>query len=62
MYLRNYAKGDKEQLRYIKFYNDQVLTVDCEVTNDALEIKTWYQQKVDDSKLRTGMLINAKNV
>ena len=57
MYLRNYAKGNKEQLRYIRFYKDQVVTVDCEITGDAFEIKTWYLQKIDDQKLRTGLLI-----
>ncbi len=47
----------KFQSRYIKFYQDTVVIVDCENTKKGLEIKTWYQQKKEDQGLRKGLLI-----
>jgi SPP1 gp7 family putative phage head morphogenesis protein len=50
----------KFQSRYIKFYNDMVLVVDCEMAKDGLNIKTWYQAKKEDLNLRKGLLIRNK--
>ncbi|MFV0378335.1 MAG: DUF935 family protein [Mangrovibacterium sp.] len=54
VYLRD---GKRQQVRYIKFYQDKTIVVDATITNDAYEIETWYEQKVDESRLRTGLLI-----
>ncbi len=54
VYLNN-EKGN-EQLRYIKVYKNKEIIIDCEITTDAFEIKTWYENKVDDKK-RKGLLI-----
>lgn len=47
----------KFQSRYLKFYNDMILVIDCEVTNKGLEVKTWYEAKKEDLNLRKGLLI-----
>ena len=51
-------KRGKFQSRYIKFYQDQVLVIDCDMNTDqGLEIKTWYPMKVKDEVLRKGLKI-----
>lgn len=50
-------QSGKFQSRYLKFYNDMVLVIDCEMTKDGLNIKTWYQAKKEDLNLRKGLLI-----
>lgn len=48
----------KFQSRYVKFYKDQTLVVDCDLDkNQGLEIKTWYPMKVKDKVLRKGLKI-----
>ena len=47
----------KFQSRYIKFYSDNVLIVDCRMTNNGLEVLTWYKAKKEDQGLRKGLLI-----
>ncbi len=47
----------KFQSRYIKFHNDMILVIDCEMTKNGLEILSWYQAKVDESVLRKGLKV-----
>lgn len=47
----------KFQSRYVKFYNDMVVVVDCETTGKGLEIRSWYQAKKEDLNYRKGLLI-----
>jgi SPP1 gp7 family putative phage head morphogenesis protein len=47
----------KFQSRYLKFFNDKILVVDCEMSAKGLEIKTWYEAKKEDLNLRKGLLI-----
>ena len=50
----------KFQSRYIKFYKDLVLIVDCKTTGNGLEIFTWYQAKKEDLYFRKGLLVRNK--
>lgn len=50
----------KFQSRYLKFYNDMILVIDCEMTNKGLDIKTWYEAKKEDLNLRKGLLVRNK--
>ncbi len=50
----------KFQSRYIKFYNDVMIIIDCEQTGKGLEVKTWYKAKKEDLHLRKGLLIRNK--
>lgn len=56
VWMNQYQTGNM-QLRYIKFYNNNIFVVDTEINNDALEVKTWYIAKIDEEKLRTGLII-----
>jgi SPP1 gp7 family putative phage head morphogenesis protein len=47
----------KFQSRYLKFYKNMILVVDCEINNKGLEVKTWYQSKKEDLNLRKGLLL-----
>ena len=47
----------KFQSRYLKFYNDKILVIDCEMSAKGLEIKTWYEAKKEDLNLRKGLLL-----
>ena len=47
----------KFQSRYLKFYNDMILVIDCEMSAKGLEVKTWYQSKKEDLNLRKGLLL-----
>lgn len=50
-------QGGKFQSRYLKFYNDKILVIDCEMSAKGLEIKTWYEAKKEDLNLRKGLLL-----
>ena len=47
----------KFQSRYLKFYNNMVLVIDCEINAKGLEVKTWYEAKKEDLNLRKGLLL-----
>lgn len=47
----------KFQSRYLKFYSDKILVIDCEMTAKGLEVKTWYEAKKEDLNLRKGLLV-----
>ncbi|CAM2903609.1 phage putative head morphogenesis protein, SPP1 gp7 family [Flavobacterium frigoris] len=49
--------GGKFQSRYMKFYNDTIIVIDCEMAKDGLVIKTWYRAKKEDLNLRKGLLL-----
>lgn len=53
------AEG-KFQSRYIKFYNDTMVVIDCETKGKGLQINTWYQAKKEDLNLRKGLLVRNK--
>jgi phage putative head morphogenesis protein, SPP1 gp7 family len=57
LWMRDYAKNSKQQMRYIKFYNNNMVVVDTEITNDGLEVKTWYMQKAEETSVRSGLNI-----
>jgi SPP1 gp7 family putative phage head morphogenesis protein len=48
---------NKFQSRYIKFYADKVVVIDCDMSNEGLEIMTWYENKIADADLRKGLLV-----
>lgn len=50
----------KFQSRYMKFYNDEIIVVDCEMAKEGLIIKTWYKAKKEDLGLRKGLLVRRK--
>ena len=50
----------KFQSRYIKFYKDTMIIIDCEMKKDGLQINTWYQGKKEDLGLRKGLLVRNK--
>jgi hypothetical protein len=52
--------GRKFQSRYIKFYQDMALVVDCDMNKTTLEIKTWYQLKAKEVDVRKGLLIKKR--
>lgn len=54
--------SEKQQLRYVKFYKNEILIIDGELDRKTgLTIKTWYRAKKEDLNLRKGLLIrNAK--
>jgi len=56
VYMRVNTKSKAEQLRYIRFYNDKTIIIDTNITNDGLEIQTWYENKIGDS-IRGGLLV-----
>ncbi len=56
VYLRTYNKT-KEQVRYLKFYNNESVIVDCEITPDGLSVKTWYFDKAGDKNATRGGLL-----
>ena len=57
LYSRTYSPTKKEQIRYIKLYNDEIIVIDTEITNDGLEIKTWYWIKDAEENVRSGLLM-----
>lgn len=49
------------QSRYIKFYKDKVIAIDCKLDNkQGLEIKSWYPIKKEDLLYRKGLLVRDK--
>ncbi len=52
----------KFQSRYIKFYQDTMVIVDCKLNNNGLEVLTWYQAKKEDLNLRKGLLVRNKAI
>lgn len=50
----------KFQSRYLKFYNDMILVIDCDMSAKGLEVKTWYEAKKEDLNLRKGLLVRNK--
>lgn len=50
----------KFQSRYLKFYKDMTLVIDCETKDKGLQINTWYQAKKEDLNLRKGLLVRNK--
>ncbi|MFV0505877.1 MAG: DUF935 family protein [Bacteroidales bacterium] len=55
--LREKEKENQQQIRFIKFYKDKALIVDTSITEEHLEIKTWYAMKANEQNIRTGLLI-----
>lgn len=54
----NQTKKEAFQSRYIKFYKDEMIIVDCDLkTDQGLEINTWYKGKVKEEFLRKGLKI-----
>jgi len=50
------------QSRYIKFYGDLIMVVDTRFDIDlGLEIYTWYPCKIEEEKLRKGLLVGGEN-
>ncbi len=52
--------GDSKvfQTRYIKFYKDRIVVIDCELDDKhGLSIKTWYNSKISEELLRKGLKI-----
>ncbi|MBE7630087.1 MULTISPECIES: phage portal protein family protein [Tenacibaculum] len=50
--------GQKFQSRYIKFYKDKVIIIDCDLDEKkGLKIKTWYPMKAIENKIRKGLKI-----
>lgn len=48
----------KFQSRYVKFYKDRMMIIDCELDKHyGLEVKTWYSNKISEKDLRQGILI-----
>ncbi|CAL2079069.1 Phage head morphogenesis domain protein [Tenacibaculum dicentrarchi] len=46
------------QSRYVKFYKDKIIAVDCKLDKEqGLEIKTWYPIKKEDPLYRKGLLV-----
>lgn len=56
VWLQNYRNQKYQSFIYLKYYNDQAVVVVCTLT-DSLELKieTWH--KLDDTRLRRGLLI-----
>ncbi len=55
VYFSEYKKK-KYQVRYIKFYKDEIICVDSIVKNNNIEIATWYSGKTGDN-VRKGLMI-----
>jgi len=46
------------QMRYVKFYKDDVIIIESIVGDLSFEIKTWYKMQVSEEKIRNGILIH----
>ncbi|QSS96596.1 DUF935 family protein [Psychroflexus sp. ALD_RP9] len=54
----NSTVANKYQSRYIKFFKDEYIVVDCYLDEkQGLKIKTWYQNKIDEKQLRKGLKV-----
>ncbi|MFJ1492515.1 phage minor head protein [Capnocytophaga canis] len=51
--------GQKFQSRYIKFYGDRAVIIDCDLDTEThgLEIKTWYNMVAPEKTIRKGLKI-----
>lgn len=51
--------GQKFQSRYVKFYGDRAVIIDCDLDTEThrLEIKTWYNMKASERTIRKGLKI-----
>lgn len=57
VWYNEYRKG-KYQSKYLKFYKDKVIVVDCSVdSKQGLKINTWYEMKLDEKEIRKGLKI-----
>ena len=57
-YYENEKGKGKFQSRYVKFYNDVALVIECDLdSKQGLEIKTWYPMKAKDEVIRKGLKI-----
>lgn len=59
VWMYDFMNQTKLQMRYIGFFNGEMIAVDAEVTDLGLEIKTWYPV-VDEDIKRKGLLIYNK--
>jgi len=57
VWLNQFKQSNQAQLRYLKFYKDEVLVIDAEVKDAGFEIKTWYLMKDKEEVIRRGILI-----
>lgn len=59
VWLSKYERKDEFQTYYVKFYKDDVIIVNTSIdqTKEGLTIKSWFPLKIDEEKLRTGILI-----
>lgn len=57
VWLNKYEQTRKTQLRYIKFYQNNIIVVDGEINNDLYELKTWYWAKDKEEMVRSGLVI-----
>jgi SPP1 gp7 family putative phage head morphogenesis protein len=52
---------NKFQSRYVKFYKDEIIIIDCKIDEkQGLEIRTWYAAKKEDLSFRKGLLVRNK--
>lgn len=54
VYLRS---GNSNQIRYVKFYKDEVIIIDTTITDKRFEIQTWYKMKAEETQVRAGLLV-----
>lgn len=54
------TKRDSFQVRYIKFYKDQVLIIDTALGRNNMEVLTWYSLKTKEKDIRRGLLIKKR--
>lgn len=59
VYLHDYRKGTY-QVRYVKFYQDEVMIVPVTLGKQNLEVTTWYTMKAKEAAQRNGLLIKQK--
>ena len=57
VWMNEYKEGinAQYQFRYVKFFNNKTLAINCKITIDGLEIKTWHEMKTEE--IRVGLLI-----
>lgn len=57
VYERYYVRNKKEQMRFIKMFENETVVIDSEVTDKGFEITTWYYLKDTEEKVRSGIMI-----
>lgn len=61
VYLHNHNEKDGTfQMRYLKFYKDQILVADTKPGNNNVEITNWKSITSKESEVRNGLLIQKK--